>query len=70
MDTENRTANSRCGPAKCSGRGRQSERVETKSRFASVPKDSRSMESTGLNETWSAAGEDAIPVVPVVWNAW
>jgi hypothetical protein len=69
MDRENRTVNSQGGLARCLGRGRQSLKVEMESRFASLLKDLCSMDSTCPNETLNAAGEDAIPVVPVVWNA-
>lgn len=70
MDRGNRTVNSRIGPARGLGRGRQSVKVEMESRFAFVPKDSRSMDSTCPNAAMNVAGEDAIPVVPVVWNAY
>jgi len=69
MDRENQTVNPPSGPARGLGRDRQSLRVEMESRFASLLKDSCSMDSTCPNESLNATEEDAIPVVPVVWNA-
>ena len=68
-DRETRTVNSLIGPARGLGRGRQSVKVEMESRFAFVTRDLCSMDSTCPNEVLTATGEDAIPVVPVVWNA-